>query len=86
MKKGLFGIEKLGSIILISVILVILLIGGGSLLWKSGKSGIKFIDSWLEGFAAFPPEIGSQGPHGYRLGVGDTLTTGSLWPARAQKI
>ncbi len=50
-----FSLNKLGSIILIAIILVFLMIGGAQLLWGAGKSGIKLIDSWL-GFGFFKEE------------------------------
>src|SRR3989344_5069866 len=50
-----FSLNKLGSLILIAVILVFLMIGGAQLLWGAGKSGLKWIDAQL-GFGLFDQE------------------------------
>jgi|SRR3989344_8125678 len=39
--------KKIGEILLIAIVLVIFFIGGTQLLWKSAKSPLKVIDSWL---------------------------------------
>jgi hypothetical protein len=42
-----YPINKVGAILLIAVVLILLMIGGGQLIWKSAMSGIKWIDSQL---------------------------------------
>ncbi len=54
-KKGIFGIEKLGSILLIIIVVILILLGGSQLLWKSAQSGVKTLDSWF-GLGLFKEE------------------------------
>ena len=42
-----FSIAKLASIGLIVLVLVLILVGGGNLLWGAAKSGLTSIDSFL---------------------------------------
>ena len=46
-KKGLFGLGKLGDMILIAIVLIILLLGGAQLLWKAAKAPLKLVDNWF---------------------------------------